>query len=564
MRNKIIFTIVISLIVIVPLAQASLIENVWYNTLSFLGIIKITNANHLNSDRIVISDIYNEVKALDDIWSKTIPDGDYVRVTFEKALTKENDITIYPRIVSGNPIIEVYEKNNDEIIAEFTSVNSNEYNTIFLTNLQKPEKTFDLKIIGGSVEFDHIIDPFPQFIGAGTPVSGLAASNNITVTCPSYVANDILIISGFFTDADTDTIVMEGTEWNSIAQIQDGTHDAGWWWKRAAGSDTVGANLLTADDDIYAICYVIRYANITGTPYDAGFATVANLTTAVDDTTPYTATVDTLDTNRVVVSFFSGNDDTAWSTSPPPATWTLESDVSVTDSGTDAQFTVISKNISGASSVPREQIGIRSGIEMGASLTIAFILTPDVTKPTISALNVNDATITEADVGVDKFIATIDFDEPMNTGVAATVAFDPAVATTLTNCGGVWTDADTYTYTCDVEDANVTQADVDIDVSNAQDVATNVMLADTTSGVDKFSISTASTCGYTSGHWAVDCADACEITSPVAVDSGYNITLSGAGVFKVTGTDISGFSHILVKDGCSILEKDGGRLLGYG
>jgi len=147
--------------------QASPIKNFFYNTLTFLGIIEITNANHLNSDRVVISDVYNEVKELDGIWSEEIPDGNYIRVRFEKNLTNKNDITIFPRTISENPRIEVYEIEGNEIIATFDPINSNQYNKVFLTNLQGEQSTFDLRIIDGSIEFEHIIDPYNQLDYSG-------------------------------------------------------------------------------------------------------------------------------------------------------------------------------------------------------------------------------------------------------------------------------------------------------------------------------------------------------------------------------------------------------------
>ena len=106
-----------------------------------------------------ISDIYNQVKALDDIWSETIPSEHYIKVTFEQELDSSRDITIYPRITSGNPKIEVYETEGSEIIAEFKNIISNNYNKILLINLQSSQDTFDLKIVDGSLEFEHIIDP---------------------------------------------------------------------------------------------------------------------------------------------------------------------------------------------------------------------------------------------------------------------------------------------------------------------------------------------------------------------------------------------------------------------
>ncbi len=122
-------------------------------------VIKLTKAEHLDSNRIFISDIYEQIKALDDIWSETISDNEYVRITFEENLTNENDITIYPRIISGEPRIEVYEAKGSEIIAEFTNIISNEYNKVLLTNLQESQNIFDLLILGGSLQFDFIVDP---------------------------------------------------------------------------------------------------------------------------------------------------------------------------------------------------------------------------------------------------------------------------------------------------------------------------------------------------------------------------------------------------------------------
>jgi hypothetical protein len=123
------------------------------------SIIGITDAKHLDSYREFLSDIYEQAKDLDNFWSETINHNEYVRVTFSSNLTTDNDITLYPRIISGTPIIEVYEINGTTKIAEFTNIKSNEYNKIYLTNLIGEQDTFDLKVVGGSIEFDYILDP---------------------------------------------------------------------------------------------------------------------------------------------------------------------------------------------------------------------------------------------------------------------------------------------------------------------------------------------------------------------------------------------------------------------
>jgi len=60
-------------------------------------IIYITKAEHLDENKNLISNIYEQVKTKDDIWSETINNSHYVRVTFEQKLDKTKDITIYAR-----------------------------------------------------------------------------------------------------------------------------------------------------------------------------------------------------------------------------------------------------------------------------------------------------------------------------------------------------------------------------------------------------------------------------------------------------------------------------------
>jgi len=122
-------------------------------------IIIITKAEHLDEDRRFISDIFLQVKERDGVWSEPISNNEYVRVTFEVPLSNGRDITLYPRIISGSPNIEVYEIEGTERITEFSSLVSNEYNKAILTNLNGNQDSFDLRVINGTIEIDHIIDP---------------------------------------------------------------------------------------------------------------------------------------------------------------------------------------------------------------------------------------------------------------------------------------------------------------------------------------------------------------------------------------------------------------------
>ncbi|MBU0595281.1 hypothetical protein KJ567_01180, partial [Candidatus Bipolaricaulota bacterium] len=100
----------------------------------------------------------------------------------------------------------------------------------------------------------------------------------------------------------------------------------------------------------------------------------------------------------------------------------------------------------------------------------------DTVKPTVSLLTENLNMIAEANVGNQTFTLTIDYDEPMNTGVAPTVSFpteNPLATITLDPASG-WSDSDTYVARYDVADANEEIDDIDVRVTGAQDVAGNV------------------------------------------------------------------------------------------
>jgi len=121
-------------------------------------IILITSAQHLDSNRTFIEDVYDLVKERDQNFTDPIPSGNYIRITFERNLTFEKDITIYAKS-NNSGSVEVYGKNGSELIASFETINEDKKYQIFLHNLTGTQDTFDLKIVGGSVEFDHIIDP---------------------------------------------------------------------------------------------------------------------------------------------------------------------------------------------------------------------------------------------------------------------------------------------------------------------------------------------------------------------------------------------------------------------
>jgi general stress protein CsbA len=75
-----------------------------------------------------------------------------------------------------------------------------------------------------------------------------------------------------------------------------------------------------------------------------------------------------------------------------------------------------------------------------------------------------------------------------------------------------------------------------------------------TSTIKTYTITTS--CTYSSGNWAVNCADNCVVSSNINGD-GSNFTATGSGRFVMTA-NISGFKVYRFSGGCNATCKDGG------
>ena len=177
-------------------------------------VIEISKAEHLDENYTFIEDIYEQVKELDGNWSKLIPAEHYIRVSFRQNLTSNRDITIYPRIISGEPKIEVYEFNKTEIISEFTNLQSNEYNKVYLTNLQNSQGVFDLKIINGRTEIENIIDPIKAItpiVHANTRLNSAVLTQTQVNTIINDDASNIALTKGNLLTTELNDLSQIGT-----------------------------------------------------------------------------------------------------------------------------------------------------------------------------------------------------------------------------------------------------------------------------------------------------------------------------------------------------------------
>lgn len=126
-------------------------------------IIFISKAWQLDQNQEITADIYDQVKTEEGTWQEntyaTIPQDNYIRVTFNQILDNTKDITIHARPTPGavTGAIEVYpvytNADGTEIqgpkIAQFPEITSENTYKIYLTSLQAPTDKFDLRVVAG-------------------------------------------------------------------------------------------------------------------------------------------------------------------------------------------------------------------------------------------------------------------------------------------------------------------------------------------------------------------------------------------------------------------------------
>jgi len=167
-------------------------------------IIFISKAFYLDQDKNIVDDIYDKVSTQDNQWS-TINNNEYIRVTFNKVLDSSKDITVYAKTKSSKAKVEVYPVYTDQdgnqtegqLITTFNNIDHEDTYKVLLTALQKETDTFDLKITGGSISFDYIVDPTGW-------LTGWAHRKKITIDNANVDADltDFPTLVKFTSDAD--------------------------------------------------------------------------------------------------------------------------------------------------------------------------------------------------------------------------------------------------------------------------------------------------------------------------------------------------------------------------
>lgn len=225
----------------------------------------------------------------------------------------------------------------------------------------------------------------PIFVGAGAGLTTITDGGNIT---PALPVDPISSTSMPWLEDDVG-FVLVSTNANNLPTIAGGgawTEETGFtqsnaaqsailWWRRLVGGDTAqavtdgGTTALSSSNQMSGRLYVYRNCIDTGTPFEDQTST-GNTGT---ETTPDTATIDTTGDNRRAVCFIAIDDDSAYSSGNPPATWTIEVADYTNTTGADLRLAVMGKYIASASTVTTVVIGTLSTAESYRAVTMGLI-----------------------------------------------------------------------------------------------------------------------------------------------------------------------------------------------
>ncbi len=266
-------------------------------------IIKISKAEHLDSNRNFIEDVYDYVKEKDNVWFDDVGEGEYLRVEFEQELTSSRDITIYAR---GNAKVDVFEKDENDLIARF-EINGEDWYKVYLTDLIGSNDVFDLLVIG-DVDFDYIVDPIglvQQKADAepyGTPG---ARGMNISYDFGTTPGN--LLVTGMAVDKNAGTFTVPPGF--TLIETASGTASSGAMAYKIADGSEVGIFWnWTLDQE--GTGWISEWSGLSAIPYDNSSENESYINTGNTDEGDNSVSVTTNQADELLIAIYfsdSGN-----------------------------------------------------------------------------------------------------------------------------------------------------------------------------------------------------------------------------------------------------------------
>ncbi|MBU0958227.1 MAG: LamG domain-containing protein, partial [Nanoarchaeota archaeon] len=282
---------------------------------TFELIIEITGAEHLDENRVFIEDIFEQVNSRDFVY-KEIPVGNYVRVTFEEELDSSKDITIYG-YSNESGSVEVYEENGEVKIAEFGVISSDDVYKIYLSNLTGTQDVFDLKVVGGNVVFDYIVDPGTKIIcpyGCRKLSPGNWTTNaNITVQFFSNQTDDLNLSNAtFLLWNSTGGLIHENT--TNITGINNLTawnwtfsYDDYYNWSVLVMDNDSNTNWSDSGESYSVINWTLLICNVTAPGVNFSAPTLPNNTATMNKTIEINTSISEICIDEIVYNWNGTN-----------------------------------------------------------------------------------------------------------------------------------------------------------------------------------------------------------------------------------------------------------------
>ena len=257
---------------------------------------------------------------------------------------------------------------------------------------------------------------------------------------------------------------------------------------RMSGAKDLAGNAFAAST--VADAFSIDTQNPTLISFTRSVETISDANVGSDGFSLTMTFSEAMDTSQALTISFptSGEDPTQ-----PPATLTFHTGSWTSATTYAATYDVANQNAAMSVDVGASGAKDTAGNAFAGS-TLAEAFSIDTQNPTVASVTPSAATISDANVGSQKFTLTVVYSQAMDTSVNPTIAFptageDPTASpATLTFDSGSWTNGTTYVATYDVADANLAMPAIDVQVSGGKDAAGNAQVSDT--AADNFSVDT--------------------------------------------------------------------------
>jgi cyclophilin family peptidyl-prolyl cis-trans isomerase len=317
---------------------------------------------------------------------------------------------------------------------------------------------------------------------ASSLVPASFATSNLTVNNGATVTAATVGTAGANGTPVTYTISASGTSWSASPQ---GTYTV---QLNANQVEDLAGNYAAADASLasFTVDTVAPTASVTTPP------PAINVANSSGNTTTLTVTYADTASSLVPTSFTASN-----LTVNNGATVTGATVGVATASSTPVTYTITASGTSWSTSpqgtytvqLGANQVKDLAGNYVAANASLASF-TVDAVAPTVTTVTTSLATLTQANVGTDRFAVSLTFSEPMATASAPAIAFTPGLSGTLTldTSTSKWTDSTHYTAEYSVANAAVSSESVGIGVTGAQDPAGNTQTAYT--GSSNFTVDT--------------------------------------------------------------------------